>query len=473
MARARLQRKNEDGVMMQIQEIDRLVGRVREAVNSGKTRALVWRVDQLQRLKRLLRENEAVMLEAMAADLGKPTMEAYLTDIGVLVHEIDYLIDHLPGWAKPERVRTQVIQKPARARIYREPLGVVLVLGTWNYPFHLSLMPAAGALAAGNGVVLKPSELAPRCSETMAELVPRYLDGDTLLVVEGAAEQASALLEQRFDHIFFTGSGRVGRIVMTAAAKHLTPVTLELGGKSPCIVDQDIDLEVTARRIVWGKFLNAGQTCVAPDYVLVHRSRKDQLALALKKTISAFYGAEPRTSKDFGRIVSQSHLRRLVALLDEQSILLGGEYDVDERYLAPTLVDEPAWGSPLMEEEIFGPILPILAIDDLEQAIGLVNRRPKPLALYVFSRDKQAIATVLARTSSGGVCVNDTVAHLSVADLPFGGVGESGMGAYHGRSSFETFCHRKSVLDRSTIVDPKVRYPPYNEGKLKIAKWLV
>ncbi len=347
------------------------------------------------------------------------------------------------------------------------------MIGPWNYPIQLLLSPLVGAIAAGNAAVLKPSELAPASAAALAELVPRYLDTACIRVIEGGVPETEELLAERFDYIFFTGSTRVGRIVMEAAAKHLTPVTLELGGKSPCIVARDADMDVAARRIAWGKLVNAGQTCVAPDYVLVDAAAADSLVHRLEAAIRDFYGDDPRQSPDFARIVSPAHHARLCSFFEDGDVVVGGAADPDDRYVAPTILRNVRPDAKVMQEEIFGPILPVLTVESVDEAIEFVNAREKPLALYVFTRDKATSRRVVERTSSGGACINDVVAHLGVPDLPFGGVGESGMGAYHGRHGFETFSHRKAVLDKSTLVDPALRYPPYVENKTKWAKRLV
>lgn len=455
-----------------IDEIPGIVERLRSAFDSGRTRPLSWRTKQLRALRSMLVDRESELLEALRADLGKSTFEGWLSEVNYVVGEIDHTLENLSAWSRPERVPTPLVVKPARGRVYREPLGVVLVIGPWNYPLQLVLAPMVGALAAGNCVCAKPSEVSEHTSAILADLLPKYLDRDAVTIVEGAVPETTKLLEQRFDYIFYTGNGTVGRIVMKAAAEHLTPVTLELGGKSPCIVDRSVSLDVAARRIVWGKFFNAGQTCVAPDYVLAHRSVADRVTGALTRTIQDFYGPEPKKSRDYARIINERHVERLRPLLEEGEVVCGGEVDKEERYIAPTLLRGVSPEGKIMEDEIFGPILPILEVGSVDEAIRFVNERPKPLALYLFSDDREVEKAVLRRTSSGGACVNDTVAHLGVPELPFGGVGESGMGAYHGRSSFETFSHRKSVLHKSTRLDPSLRYPPYDETKMKWARRL-
>lgn len=448
-------------------EIPAAVQRLRAAFRTGRTKPLAWRREQLKRLVKLLRENEERVLEALKADMGKPVVEAYAGEVGLLIAELRHMLDRLAKWTAPEKVSTPLHSQLGKSVIYREPLGVVLVISPWNYPVQLALLPLAGALAAGNCVLLKPSEIAAHTSTLLSELIPRYLDPECVTVVEGGVIETTALLEQRFDHVFFTGSTAVGRVVYQAAARHLTPVTLELGGKSPCLVDRDVDLEVAARRIVWGKFFNAGQTCVAPDYVLVERSCEGPLLERLQATLREFYGEDPRHSPDFARIVSDRHYQRLLGLIGDEEVVTGGKNKADagSRYIPPTILRGVSPESKVMSEEIFGPILPVLTVSDMEAAVEFVNDRPKPLALYVFTRDKDRAQRVLDTTSSGGACVNDIMSHLAVPDLPFGGVGESGMGAYHGRDSVETFSHRKSVLHRSTLLDVRLRYPPYADLK--------
>jgi aldehyde dehydrogenase (NAD+) len=454
-------------------DIPATTARVRRGFDSGRTRNLTWRSTQLSRLKALLVERERQLLDALFADLGKSPFEGWVSEVNLVIAEVEHTLDHLERWVQPERVPTPLVLKPGQSKVHREPLGVVLIIGPWNYPLQLVLAPLVGALAAGNAAIIKPSEVSENTSRVLADLLPTYLDADCVAVVQGGVPETTALLAQRFDHIFYTGSGNVARIIMRAAAEHLTPVTLELGGKSPCIVDREANLKVTARRVVWGKFFNAGQTCVAPDYVLAHKDIVDPLIQHMRDTLTEFYGSDPKQSRDYGRIINDRHFQRLRAFLADGEVVAGGEVDPEERYIAPTLLRSVSPEAPVMSDEIFGPILPIITVNDLESAIAFVNRRPKPLALYIFSEDRAAEHAVLSRTTSGGACVNDTVAHLSVPDLPFGGVGASGMGAYHGRASFETFSHRKSVLHKSTRLDASLRYPPYDESKVKWARRLM
>lgn len=454
-------------------EIGEVTARLRKAFDAGITRGVSWRRRQLEALKRLLVEREPDLLAAVAEDLGKCRTEGWLSEIATVTAEIDYLLKHLERWCKPQRVGVRALFRPAKARIVAEPLGVVLVISAWNYPVQLLVLPMAFALAAGNAVVGKPSEVAPATSQALARWIPEYLDHDAVAIVEGDAPIVTALLAERWDHIFYTGNGRVGRIVMEAAAKHLTPVTLELGGKSPVIVDRSANIRVAARRVAWGKFLNAGQTCAAPDYVLVDKSVEDPFVEALVASVRSFYGEEPAASGDYGKIVNTSHWDRLNGLLDgggPQAVVLGGQGDRAARYLAPTIMRGVSWDDPVMADEIFGPILPVLAVGDISQAIAAVNAHDKPLALYVFAEDQAVLDRVVAETSSGGVGANLTVMQLGVPDLPFGGVGPSGMGAYHGKAGFDTFTHRKSVLQRPTWVDPSVIYPPYSGWKQRLVR---
>lgn len=450
--------------------------RLRATFDSGRTRPVEWRRSQLKALRRLLVDGEAEMIDALERDLGKSATEGFLMEIASVRAEIDYALRHFESWLTPEKVHVPAKQRPARARIHQDPLGVVLIIGPWNYPIQLILAPLVGALAAGNAVVLKPSEVAEHASHVLAHLVPRFLDTDAVAVVEGGVPETTALLEECWDHILYTGNGTVARVVMAAAAKHLTPVTLELGGKSPTIVDRSANLDVAARRIAWGKYSNAGQTCVAPDYVLVDRRVEGPLAARLRDTVRAFYGDDPRNSNDFGRIINDRHFARLARLVDADGageIVYGGDRDESERYFSPTAVRGTEPTAAIMQEEIFGPVLPLIAVDDIDTAIEFVNVRPKPLALYVFAEDGAVAERVVDNTTAGGVCVNSTVFHLAVPGLPFGGVGESGMGAYHGRTGFDTFSHAKSVLTKPTSIDPSIAYPPYKGIKAKLLRRLL
>ena len=450
-----------------------VVAAARRAFDDGVTKPREWRVAQLRALRSLLVDHEDELAEALHADLGKSATEAWVTETGFVVREIDHTLRHLRSWTAPRRVPVPLSLAPGRAKVVREPLGVVLVIAPWNYPVQLCLAPLVGALAAGNAVVLKPSEIAPATSRALARLLPLKLDAAAVHVVEGAVPETTALLAERFDHIFYTGNGVVGRIVLEAATRHLTPVTLELGGKSPAYVADDADLRVTAQRLVWGKFTNAGQTCVAPDYVIASRPTLEALKPLLVEAIRAAFGPDPSTSPDYGRIIGSRHFDRLTALIDPARVVSGGRSDASTRYLEPTVVDVEDADDPqelVMRDEIFGPLLPLVAVDGLDAAVDFVNRRDKPLALYVFAEDDAVQTEVLDRTTSGGVCVNATLFHITVPSLPFGGVGESGMGAYHGRATFDTFTHRKSVFTRPTRLDPSIAYPPYTPLKAKLLR---
>jgi aldehyde dehydrogenase (NAD+) len=451
----------------------RVAASLRKTFESGTTKPLAWRLGQLDALEHLLREREADIIEALREDLRKPPNESYGAEIGTILAELSYTRKRLPSWMRPERVPTPLVAQPGRSTIVREPLGSVLIIAPWNYPFQTAVLPLVGALAAGNCVVVKPSEVAPATSALLASWLPRYLDRGAVQVFEGGVPETTALLREKWDHIFYTGNGKVGRIVMEAAARHLTPVTLELGGKSPCIVDESADLDVAAKRIVFGKFYNAGQTCVAPDHVLVHEAVHDALINRMVSTVREFYGDDPQRSPDFARIINERHHARLTRLLDGANVVTGGETDAADRYIAPTILRDVSPNDPVMQEEIFGPILPVISVSSVEAAIAYVNRGAKPLALYVFSRSKPAQERIVAGTSAGGTTINHVWMHLGVPGLPFGGVGDSGMGAYHGKHSFEAFSHRRAVLKKSNLSDPPLVFPPYAPWKLKWLKRLL
>ncbi len=459
--------------MTSVDRIPEIVQALREGFRSGVVRDIESRRGQLQQLRALFVEQEDRLIDALVADIGKPRLEAYITEIAFTINEIDHTLKHLDSWTKPAKVKMPLTSKPGRATLRPEPLGTVCIIAPWNYPVQLLFAPLVPALAAGNTAVLKPSEVTASVSALIEELVPQYFDASTVAVVTGAVDETTALLAERFDHIFYTGNGKVGRVVMRAAAEHLTPVTLELGGKSPAIVAADANIDVAAKRIAWAKFLNAGQTCVAPDYVLVDASVEDQLVTALADAVTTFYGNDPRQSNDYARIVNERHHDRLMKLLEDggyDSTVIGGTADRASRYIAPTVLAGVKPDAAVMDEEIFGPILPVLTVGDIDEAIRFVNDREKPLALYAFSSDDDTLEHVVANTSAGGVTLNHAVLHLTVPDLPFGGVGESGMGAYHGKSGFDTFSHFKAVLDKPTRPDPSLMYPPYTNLKKKIIR---
>lgn len=451
--------------------IQTLLQQQRAFFQTGQTKPVEFRLAQLQRLNQVIIDHQEAIVSAAKADLGRPPFEAYF-EIATL-SEVNLAIKKLKSWMKPRRVKTSIDQFPSSAWVQPDPLGVVLIIGPWNYPFQLMVSPLVGAIAAGNCAILKPSEHAPHTSDVVAKLIKAAFDPSYVAVVEGDAEASKQLLAEKFDHIFFTGGTAIGKVVMQAAAQHLTPVTLELGGKSPCIIDADVDLETAAKRIIWGKFINAGQTCIAPDYLLVDRQVRQPFVALLKQNIQAAYGDDPAKSPDYGRIISARHFSRLAGFLDQGTVIAGGQTDPDERYFAPTLLDDIGWDDPVMQEEIFGPILPILTYDKLADAIAQINARPKPLALYVFSKDRAKQDQVLSSTSSGGVCINDTVMQVGVSGLPFGGVGDSGIGSYHGKASFDTFSHQKSVLKKGFWLDLDWRYAPYSPKQLKQIKKMI
>lgn len=445
---------------------------LRGAFDQGRTRPLAWRRAQLGGIERLLTENEERLLAALAEDLGKPDHEVYLGEISVLRTELKHARRHLKKWAGPRRVHTPMVSQPGRSWIRPEPLGVVLIMGAWNYPVQLVLSPLIPALAAGNCVVIKPSEIASATAHLLAELVPEYLDADAVQVVEGAVEETTELLKQRFDHILYTGGGAVGRIVMRAASEHLTPVTLELGGKSPCLVDDQADLDSAARRIVWGKCLNAGQTCIAPDYVLVDHARLDALVERIGAHLNAMYGDDHLGSEDYGRIINRRHYERLKGYLDDGRTVIGGQCDDERLRIEPTVLVDVSEDAGVMREEIFGPILPIVGVDGFDAAIDFIRQRDKPLSAYLFTRSRDHERQFVDAVSTGNICINDVMMFMSVPELPFGGVGMSGMGQYHGRAGFDRFSHLKAVMKRGRFPEVPFRFPPYTELKTRILKWL-
>lgn len=458
---------------MTVSDIPNHVSELRQNFDAGFARSIRVRLEQLAGIEALTRENQTAIIEAIKQDLGRCATESYNAELSVVLAEAKEAERSLSAWMRPRRVSTPLPLQPGHAEIQPTPKGVVLIIGPWNYPFQLILLPLIAAIAAGNTVMIKPSELAPHTSALIAKLLPAYVSTDMVRLVQGGPEVAGALLEERFDHIFYTGGPRVAKIVARAAAEYLTPITLELGGKSPCIVDENVDLNLTARRIVWGKFLNAGQTCIAPDYVLVHEQQRVPLQHALLEAIQSFYGDDPGVSPDYARIINEAHFDRLVGMLDTGRLVAGGKSDRDSRYLAPTIITDVPEGAPLLQEEIFGPILPIVPVPSMNAAIDYVNRRPIPLALYAFSKSKEVTDDILQRTRSGGATVNHTLLHFSVPELPFGGLGPSGQGAYHGEHGFLTFSHARGVLKKPQIIDPQLMYPPYTETKQKILSWVL
>ncbi|MED0990648.1 aldehyde dehydrogenase [Bacillus nitratireducens] len=438
--------------------ISSIVNKQKQYFYNGYTRSIETRKNNLKKLYDGIQRFEEEIFQALKLDLNKSAHESFTTEVGYVLKEISFQLKHMSSWSKPKRVRTALTHFGSKGKVVPEPYGVTLIIAPWNYPFQLAIAPLVGALAAGNTVVLKPSELTPNVSKMLTRMIEELFPEELVSVVEGGVEESTALLKEPFDYIFFTGSVGVGKVVMEAAAKNLTPLTLELGGKSPCIVHKDAKLDVTARRIVWGKFLNAGQTCVAPDYMYVHSSVKEQLIEALRHEITEQYGKEPLQNDNYVRIVSDRHFERLCTFLQDGKQVIGGSYKKETLHIEPTILTNVTWQSAVMEDEIFGPILPIIEYDKLEDVIETIQQHPKPLALYVFSEDRKVQEQVTNNIPYGGGCINDVVYHLATPYLPFGGVGSSGLGGYHGEQSFRTFSHYKSILSQSTAFDMKIRY---------------
>ncbi len=448
-------------------DIKKLVQKQLNYFLSNVTCDINYRLENLKRLRRAIQNHEKDICEALHKDLNKSDSEAFMTEIAIVMEELNLTIKRLKAWARPKRVNTGLLHMGSSGNLLYEPYGVALIISPWNYPFQLTLVPLIGAIAAGNCAIVKPSELSPSVSGVLAKLIKQNFSEEYICVVEGGIEVSSALLAEKFDYIFFTGSVHVGRIVMKAAAKNLTPVTLELGGKSPCIVHKDASLKLAAKRIAWGKFLNAGQTCVAPDYLLVHKAVKQKLMDYLVAYINEKFNYD--LGEEFTRIINKKHFERLLAYLNNGRIITGGIHDENRLFLAPTIIDKVTWEDPIMQEEIFGPILPVLEYEDLDEVLEKIRKRPKPLALYVFSENKDMQRKITNGVSFGGGCINDTVYHIVTPFLPFGGVGESGIGSYHGEASFHTFSHKKSILKQTNLFDIPFRYPaPSNLKKLRL-----
>ncbi|MBC5993234.1 aldehyde dehydrogenase [Pontibacter cellulosilyticus] len=432
---------------------------------TGKTRSYTFRKEQLLRLRQAVKQYEDGITEALHKDLHKPATETYVTEIGFVYEEIKYVLKHLKSWMKPRKVSTPLVAQPASSKVYHDPLGLTFIIAPWNYPFQLLIAPLVGAIAGGNCAVLKPSEETPHTAQVIEDMVKEFFPEEYLAVVQGnGAEVVPELMDNfRFDHVFFTGSVPVGKIIMAAAAKHLTPVTLELGGKSPCIVDETANLKVAAKRIAWGKFLNAGQTCVAPDYVLVHTSVKEEFTRLVGEAIKSFYGEDAAKSPDYPRMVNEKRYKAVAKFINPEHVVLGGQTDEQDKYIAPTILDRITFDDPVMQEEIFGPVLPILTFEKLTEVPQLVGLHPYPLALYLFTSSKENEKYILNNIRFGAGCINDTVIHLSNPSIPFGGIGTSGFGSYHGKYSFDTFTHAKGILKTTTVVDVPLRYPPYGD----------
>lgn len=444
----------------------------RKFFDSGATRSYDFRIEQLKKLKEAIAKYQTEIQEALAQDIGRPPMEAYI-EIATAFEDLKHTIKHLRNWMKPEKVPTTMWAQPGKSRIESVPQGVTFLIGPYNYPFVLLAQPLIGALAAGNTAIMKPSSLNPTVADVIEKMMNEYFDDELVAVFKGSSDVTNTLLEEPFDHIFFTGSARVGRIVMAAAAKHLSKVTLELGGKSPTIVHKDAKLKVAARRIVAGKMLNVGQTCVAPDHLHVHADIKEEFEKMLVETLQEFYGEDWKNSPDLGRIINDKHFERISGLIQPDKVVTGGDTDGSQRYIAPTIVRDASMDDPAMQEEIFGPVLPMLTYNSIDELVGNIRKLPEyPLALYLFTQSEAVEREVLDKTQFGGGCVNNTIMHLANPNLPFGGVGESGMGAYHGKNSFDAFSHKRSILKAGTLFDIKFRYPPYKD-KVNLLKKMI
>lgn len=433
------------------------------------------RKEKLKKFSHVISLHENDIIEALHKDFGKPAFEAYLTEINVVQSDLKDTIKNIHAWAKPKKVRASILNFPSSDYIYTEPYGKTLIISPWNYPFQLAICPLIAAYAAGNSIVLKPSELTPHTSSLISKIIRETFDVKEVVAVLGDAEIAKSQLAKRWDYIFFTGSPAVGKEIAKAAAGNLTPVTLELGGKNPCIIDKNANLQIAAKRIVWGKFINAGQTCIAPDYLLIHKGVKTKFIRLLQQEIINAYGEDPKLSPDFTRIINKKHFFRLVGMIDEAKTITGGIHDEESLYIAPTLIDEPSFDSAIMKDEIFGPLLPLISYENENDLEKIISKYEKPLSLYVFTDDKAFAERAIRKFSFGGGCINDTVVHFSNKRLPFGGVGNSGMGAYHGKKSYDTFSHQKAIVKKATWLDIPLRYAPYgNKLKLirKLLKWL-
>ncbi|MBU5299029.1 aldehyde dehydrogenase [Clostridium sporogenes] len=437
----------------------------------GYTKDINFRIEALKKLKHNIKMNETNIFKALKIDLNKSEFETFITEIGIVYDEINGAIKNIKKWSKSKKVKTSITNFLASSYIYNEPYGVALIMAPWNYPFQLIMAPLVGAISAGNCVLLKPSELAVETEKIIVKIIKETFSDEYIGVVTGGIKESEALLKEKFDYIFYTGGINVGKIVMRAAAEHLTPMTLELGGKSPCIVDKDASIDLAARRIAWGKFLNAGQTCVAPDYLVVHRNIKEKLISSIENYIIEFFGENAFESEEYPRIINERHFKRLEGYLKEGKIISGGKTDISNLYIEPTIIEGINFKNRIMEEEIFGPIFPVIEFEGMDEVTDIIKNNPKPLALYYFSEDKEKQEFIIKNISFGGGCINDTIMHLSTSTLPFGGVGSSGMGSYHGRTSFETFSHKKSILKKSNLVDIKIRYAPF-KGKINLARKL-
>lgn len=449
-----------------------LINKQKAFFQTGKTKEISFRIQALEQLRETIRTNEKQIIDALKLDLNKSEFDAYTTEIGYVLAEIRFILKRIQKWAKPKKVITPMTHFGAKSFLYPEPYGVALIISPWNYPFQLAIAPLIGAIAAGNCAIIKPSEFTPNTSNLLHEMIANIYPEEFVSVVEGDAKTSGSLLQEKVDYIFFTGSVAVGKIVMEKAAKNLTPVTLELGGKSPCIVHKDANMKLAAKRIAWGKFTNAGQTCVAPDYVYVHKEVKDEFLQNLRNAMSELYNIEPLQNEKMTKIVNVQHFDRLQAFLTDGEIFFGGKTNRDTLTIEPTILLDVTWDDAIMQDEIFGPILPILQYDNLSEVIDGIHNHPNPLALYLFTEDKNIVEEVLAKVAFGGGCINDTIYHLATFYLPFGGVGSSGIGSYHGKASFDTFTHYKSILKQTTRFDIPFRYPNVKNGLKKIKYFL-
>ncbi len=450
---------------MEKQEIHALVELQRAFFNRGATLDLNLRIEMLKKLYREIEKREAQITAALNADLGKSDFEAFMCEIGMTLSEISYMIKHLKKWARPKKVKTPISQFPSKSYTLKLPYGNTLIMSPWNYPFLLTLDPLVNAIAAGNTAVVKPSAYSPATGGVVEEIIKSVFAPEYVTAVRGGRSENASLLDEKFDFVFFTGSTNVGREVLRHTAEHLTPAVLELGGKSPCIVDSTADIKIAARRIVFGKFLNCGQTCVAPDYILCEKKIKNELVSQITEEITRQYGENPLENPDYGRIINEKHFDRIISLIDKSKVIFGGEVNVGKTQIAPTVMDNVTWDDAVMKEEIFGPVLPVLTFDSIDGTVELLSEKPKPLALYLFSEERKNIELITTRIRYGGGCINDTVIHLATSEMGFGGVGESGMGAYHGKVGFDTFSHTKSIVEKKTVIDLPMRYQPYNREK--------
>ncbi|MBY0121440.1 aldehyde dehydrogenase [Bacillus sp. S/N-304-OC-R1] len=455
-----------------MEHIRTIIEKQQRFFKTDQTKDVGFRIEVLTKLRNAIKNYERDLMIALKADLNKSEFDAYTTEIGVMLEETKNALKHLRKWAKPEKVKTPITHIGSTSYIYSEPYGVALIISPWNYPFQLAIAPLIGAIAAGNCAIIKPSELTPVTSQLLAKLIAEIFPEEYVAVVQGGVETSQALLSEKVDYIFFTGSVPVGKVIMEAAAKNLTPITLELGGKSPCIVYKDANIKLAAKRIAWGKFINAGQTCIAPDYLYVHNDIKKEFLSHLQESITELYGQNPLNNQDFTRIVNEKHFNRLSSFLSNGEIVIGGSTNKDSLMIEPTILTKITWNDPIMKDEIFGPILPVMEFKELSEVIDGIHNHPHPLSLYLFTEDEKIQQEVLNRVSFGGGCINDTVYHFASPYLPFGGVKSSGIGAYHGKGSFDTFSHKKSVLKQTTLFDIPFRYPNVKNGLKKIKMFL-